>query len=411
MRIAVIGSGIAGLGAAHLLSQAHEVRLLEADDRLGGHTSTVAHPRGDGSVVALDTGFIVHNLPNYPNLVRLFRELGVATQESDMSFSVTCRRCGIEYSGAHLERQPRVLASPRHLALLAEIARFIRRAPRTLRDDEAVTLGDYARAEGYSDGFVRHFLIPITASIWSTAPDRALDMPAAFAIRFLDNHGILRFRRFTWRTVTGGSRRYVDAIAARLGGAVRLGSPVTAVRRGPDDAAIRVADGDWERYDQVVIATHPDQALAMLTDASDEERRILGAFTYAPSSSVLHTDETLLPRRSARASWNYVTDDCRAPAPHPAITYHLNTLQRLAEPDDYCVSLNMDDRIAPARVIRRFTYAHPQYSAESVAAQRALPSLSGARRTWYCGAYHGHGFHEDGFTSAVAVAHGLGVDW
>lgn len=412
MRVAVIGSGIAGLGAAYLLSRRHDVEVFEQADYVGGHTNTVATPLPDGRTLALDTGFIVHNRENYPNLVRLFDELGVPTQESEMSFSVSCARCGLEYSGARPWTQWQNLRSPSFLALMAEIVRFMRTAERSAARHEEETLAEFAARSRYSRRFRDHFLVPLAAAIWSTSPAETLDFPASYAIRFFANHGMLRFRRFRWRTVTGGSQTYVRSILDRLPGPVHVGNQVAAIRRDESGVRVTTRGEDGGVFDQVVVAAHPDQALAMLADPSADERRILGAFAYTTNETILHTDERLLPaRESARAAWNYRTEDCRAPAPALTMTYDLNRLQRLGEPRHYLVTLNRGSEIAEDRIIRRLTYAHPRYTVAALRMQRELGMIAGARRTWYCGAWQGHGFHEDGFASAVRVAHGLGVDW
>lgn len=396
MRIAVIGSGISGLGAAYLLSQAHDVHVFERDGRAGGHANTVVH---DG--LALDTGFLVHNEQNYPLLGRLFGELGVDTHQSEMSFSVSCSGCGLEYSGRRPFAQPSNAARPGFVALLWEIGRWLRTAR---PEDEAQSLAAYLDEHGYSQRFRRHFLVPLTSALWSTAPGRALDFPAAYAIRFFDNHGMLGFGRFRWRTVTGGSRRYVDAIAARLGPRLRLGSGVRSLRRTPDGVELRLGE-DVERFDRVVVATHADQALALLEDASPDERRVLGGFAYTSNDAILHTDSRFLPRnRRARASWNYRLGDHG----RPTITYHLNRLQALEADRDYCVTLN--EHVPEEHVLERFTYEHPLYTVATLRAQAELPRLAGGP-TLYAGAYFGNGFHEDGLASGAAVARALGVEW
>jgi predicted NAD/FAD-binding protein len=403
MRIAVIGSGISGLGAAHVLARAHEVEVFERDGRAGGHANTVSH---DG--LALDTGFLVHNERNYPLLGRLLGELGVGTHESDMSFSIACRGCGLEYSGRRPFARAGNAARPGFLALLWEIARWLRTARASLeqRDYESHSLAEYLDERRYSPAFRRHFLVPLTSALWSTAPGRALEFPAAYAIRFFDNHGMLGFGRFRWRTVSGGSRAYVDAIARRLGDDLHLGLGVRSIRRTADAVEVRTADDELRRFDRVVVATHADQALGLLADPSDAERRVLGGFDYARNDAVLHTDASFLPRAArARAAWNYrLADDGR-----PTVTYHLNRLQRLDAARDYCVTLN--EEVAEEHVIARFAYDHPQYTLSTLAAQHELQRLSGERNTWYAGAHFGNGFHEDGLASGVRAAAGLGVAW
>jgi predicted NAD/FAD-binding protein len=401
-RIAVVGAGVSGLGAAYVLARAHEVHLFERDVRAGGHANTVVH---DG--LALDTGFLVHNAPNYPLLSRLFQELGIATHESDMSFSVSCPRCGLEYSGRRPFARARNAANPGFLALLWEIGRWLRTALPSLErtDCDDLSLQEYLDRHGYSQRFRRHFLVPLTSALWSTAPGRALEFPAAHAVRFFANHGMLGFGRFRWRTVTGGSRRYVDAIATRLGKQLHLGYGVRSVRRRSDAVELRTDDDRVHTFDHVVLATHADQALALLEDPTRDERRVLGGFEYTENEAVLHTDPSFLPSAArARSSWNYrLGDDDR-----PTVTYHLNRLQALAAVRDYCVTLNHD--VPPGHVLGRFTYSHPLYTVSTLEAQRQLHMLAGGR-THYAGAYFGNGFHEDGLASGVAAARALGVEW
>lgn len=401
-RIAVVGAGISGLGAAHLLSRAYDVELFERDDRAGGHANTVEH---DG--LALDTGFLVHNVPNYPLLGKLFGELGVRTHESDMSFAVSCAGCGLEWSGRRPFAQRRNLASRRFIALLSEVARWLRTAEASLdRVDEDESLAQYLDTHGYSERFRNHFLVPLTAALWSTAPGRALEYPAASAIRFFAHHGMLGFKRFRWRTVTGGSRTYVDAITTRLGERAHLGLGVREVWRRADGVELRTDDGELRRFDRVVIAVHADQALALLADPSPAERDALAAFEYTANDATLHTSTALLPRAAAaRSSWNYrLNGDGR-----PTITYWLNRLQGFDSERDYCVTLNAP--VPDEHVIARFRYAHPLYTASTPPAQAALASLSGQRNTYYAGAHLGNGFHEAGLASAVAAADALGVSW
>ncbi|MGH3113573.1 MAG: NAD(P)/FAD-dependent oxidoreductase [Gaiellaceae bacterium] len=411
LRVAVVGAGISGLGAAYLLSRAHEVEVFERAGYAGGHTHTVEH-RANGRVTPLDTGFLVLNERNYPLLLRLFRELGVRTQDSEMSFSVACGSCGLEYSGRRPFAQPRNAFRPPFLGLLGEIGRWLRTARRSLEqaDYERHTLARYVAERGYSQRFRDHFLVPLTSALWSTAPERALDFPAAYAIRFFEHHGMLGFGRFRWKAVAGGSRGYVDAIRARLGERLHVGLGVRAVRRHPDGVELTLDDGGSRRFDKVVVATHADQALAILADPSDGERRALGAFAYTVNDAVLHTDAALLPSSpAARASWNFHAG--RPPSGKPTITYYLNRLQRLEEEHDYCVTLNRSDDIDPERILARIRYEHPLYTLESLAAQQPLRELSGRRHTLYAGAHLGNGFHEDGLASGVAAAADLGVAW
>lgn len=411
MRIAVVGAGIAGLGAARALSRAHHVEVFEAEPRAGGHANTVALARPGRPDLQLDTGFLVHNRHNYPRLTRLFRELGVGVQDSDMSFAVSSPDAGLEYSAVRLWSQPRALAHPLFPGLLREIVRFLRTASEALEERFArTTLAEYVAARGYSRTFRDLYLVPFTSALWSTAPETTLAFPVSYAVRFFQNHGLLGFRRHRWLTVTGGSRRYVDAVTRPLGERVHLGLPVTEIRRDPDGVALRTADDAVRRFDAAVVATHAPQALAMLADADDLERGVLGAFRTTANSAVLHTDARLLPRRpSARASWNYLLDADGAGGARPTVTYYLNKLQKLDEPEHYCVTLNRDEAIAPERVIARFIYHHPLYDFAALAAQERLPSLDARRRTVFCGAYHGFGFHEDGLASGLRAAAVLGV--
>jgi uncharacterized protein len=403
MRIAVVGSGVAGLGAAYLLSRAHDVELFERDTRPGGHVNTVQH-RGLG----LDTGFIVHNATNYPYLGRLFRELGIGVQESEMSFSVACGDCGLEWSGRRPFAQARNAVSPRFHRFLLEVTRWLRTAASTLDTAEGLSLGQYVESHGYSERFRSHFLMPLASALWSTAPDRALDFPAAHAIRFFDHHGMLGFGRFSWRTVTGGSRRYVDELLAQLRGTAHVGLGVRALRRHADGVELTTDDGETRRFDKAVVATHADQALALLADASPAEQRALGAFRYTANETVLHTDARFLPRsRGARASWNYQVNG----ALKPTVTYYLNRLQQLDADEHYCVTLNRVEEIDPECVIMRTVYDHPLYTLDTLRGQREVEALTGAGHTLYAGAHLGNGFHEDGLASAVRAAAALGVDW
>jgi uncharacterized protein len=409
VRVAIVGAGVSGLGAAHVLARAHEVEVFERADVPGGHANTISH---DG--LELDTGFIVFNERNYPLLVRLFEELGVRARDSEMSFSVGCDRCALEWSGRRPFAQPSNAASPRFLAFLAEVGRWLRTAKRALDDGSCAgrTLDAFVAERGYSRRFREHFLVPLASALWSTSPDRALDFPAGYAIRFFHQHGMLGLGRFRWKTVSGGSRSYVAALCGRLRGRMHLGLGVREVRRSPAGIVVRTEDGLERGFDKVVLATHADQALAILGDPSDEERKVLGAFGYTTNEAVLHSDPALLPsRRSARASWNFARKDCRTSNGRPTVTYYLNKLQRLETDRDYCVTLNRGGEIAPEHVIARIEYAHPVYTQESLRAQEGLARLSGPRHTLYAGAHHGYGFHEDGLVSGVRAAALLGVEW
>ena len=442
-RVAVVGSGIAGLTAAYLLQRRYDVLLFEADDRLGGHAHThdLVDPRG--GALTVDSGFIVHNARTYPNLLRLFGELGVATQETEMSMSVRCLSCGLEYAGARGARgvfaRPANLTSARFLRMLGEIRRFHREARRLLAGPaepgergaepgrpespapglgeslEGITLGGFIARGGYSAYFADHFLVPLVSAVWSTGPDLVLRYPARYLFEFLDHHGMLSVTGSPrWRTVTGGSRSYVERAVKALS-SVGVSTPVRAIRRGPDGVTLWDEAGSRYEASRVVLATHPDQALGILADASADERAVLGAIGYARNETVLHTDDALLPRRSAaRSCWNYLVAQCGSgPAPateRAVVTYHMNRLQHFEAERDYLVTLNATDAIDPSRVIARMVYHHPVYTPESVAAQARLPELTTGRIA-FAGAYHGWGFHEDGCASGVAASAAFGVDW
>ncbi|WP_260606565.1 NAD(P)/FAD-dependent oxidoreductase [Streptomyces sp. WAC08241] len=415
-KVAVVGAGVAGLTAAYVLSSAREVTLYEADGRLGGHAHTRELAGPGGRSVSVDSGFIVHNERTYPTLLRLFDELGVATQDTEMSMSVRCDGCALEYAGA---RGPaglfasRAALRGRYLRLLAEVPAFHRAARRLLarEGDEGVTFGDFLRDNGFSPYFVAHFALPLVSAVWSCPARTALVHPAAYLFTFLDHHGLLSVTGSPrWRTVTGGSAAYVAAAAKRVQ-RVLTASPVAAVRRTGGGAVVTTRDGATETYDAVVIATHPDQALRMLADATPDERRVLGAFTYSRNPTVLHTDASVLPRSPrARASWNYRLTGCDPSTDPVRISYDMRRLQRLPAGAEYVVTLGGDDLVAPDRVVERMVYEHPVYTPASVAAQRELPGLN-TGVTAYAGAWHGWGFHEDGCRSGVLAALSLGVRW
>ncbi|MFG3029657.1 NAD(P)/FAD-dependent oxidoreductase [Streptomyces sp. NPDC048253] len=413
-----MGSGVAGLTAAHVLRRGNRrVTLYEADDRLGGHAHTHDLTGPDGRVHRVDSGFIVHNRRTYPHLLRLFDDLGVSTQESEMSMSVRCDGCGLEYTGARgpagLLARPRNAVRLPYLRMLTEVPAFHRAARRLLAHgaEDTFTLGDFLDREGFSAYFRAHFMTPVVAAVWSCDTATAQRYPAAYLFRFLEHHGMLAIGGSpVWRTVTGGSRAYVDRVAERLD-TVRTGTPVRAVRRTPDGAEITTDDGVSETYDAVVIAVHPDQALRMLADATPREKEVLGAFRYARNVTLLHTDTSVLPRaRRARASWNYLMPSCAAGADHVRVSYDMNRLQRLDAAEPYVVTLGGEDRVDPGRILARMAYEHPVYTPESVAAQRDLPALN-TTVTAFAGAYHGWGFHEDGCRSGVTAAAALGVRW
>ncbi|TWP47248.1 FAD-dependent oxidoreductase [Lentzea tibetensis] len=414
-RVAVIGSGVAGLTAAYLLQRQYAVTLFESDDRLGGHAHTHELPTADGGVVNVDSGFIVHNERTYPNLIRLFRELGVSTQDSEMSMSVRCDGCGLEYAGARklagLFARPANAANPRYLRMLAEVTRFHRHARRVLEQPGAhdATLGAFLAIGGYSRYFVDHFIIPVVSAVWSSGAELSGQYPARYLFEFLANHGMLSIGGTPqWKTVVGGSRSYVERAVKNLT-AVHVSTPIRSVSRGADSVELRDDAGQVHVVDKVVIATHPDQALRMLADPTPEEKDVLSAFRYSRNETRLHTDPSVLPRAAgARASWNLLKRGCGDNGP-VLVSYDMNRLMRLTEPLDYVVTLNAHE-VPAERTLATMVYEHPVYTPESVAAQRRLPSLLSSS-TAFAGAYHGWGFHEDGCASGVRAAQHFGVSW
>ena len=413
MRIAIIGSGIAGITAAHLLHERHEVHVFEADDRPGGHANTVTVDLPGGPVAA-DTAFLVYNERTYPLFTRLLADLGVATHPSDMSFSLTDLRCGLEWRGTSLSTvfaQRRNATRPAFLAMLADVVRFNRLARRLLTDPAAETgsLADLLAERRWSQGFLDWYLIPLGSAIWSADPETFTQIPARTFAEFFSRHGLLGpGDQPAWRTVTGGSRSYVQAVLdpLRRRGRLHLATGVTKVRRQPGGVELLTADGPTT-FDHVVIATHSDQALALLGDPSREERHVLGALRYQPNQATLHTDTSLLPaNQRAWASWNYVRP--AGSAQGATLTYYLNRLQGFEADQPILVTLNRHEAIDPAKVVARFDYAHPVIDEAAVAAQAHQVPLS-AGAVSYCGAYWGYGFHEDGVRSAVAVCERFGA--
>ncbi|MEU3401012.1 FAD-dependent oxidoreductase [Streptomyces filamentosus] len=415
-KVAVVGAGVAGLTAAYVLASSYEVTLYEADGRLGGHAHTREVPGPDGRALAVDSGFIVHNERTYPTLLRLFRELGIETQDAEMSMSVRCDGCGLEYAGARGAAglfASRAALRGRYLRLLTEVPVFHRGARRLLASGThtGFTFGDFLREGGYSPYFVSHFALPLVSAVWSCPARTALSYPAAYLFAFLHHHGLLSVTGSPqWKTVTGGSSAYVAAAAERVH-RVRASSPVEAIGRTGRGALVTTGDGDTEAYDAVVIGTHPDQALRLLADPTDDEHRLLGAFRYSRNPTVLHTDTSLLPRSPrARASWNYRMTGCEPSTAPVRVSYDMERLQRLPAGTGYVVTLGGDDGIATDRVVERMVYEHPVYTPASVAAQRELSRLN-TGVTAYAGAWHGWGFHEDGCRSGVEAARSLGVRW
>ncbi len=413
MRIAVIGSGIAGLASAWLLDQMHEVTLFECNDHLGGHTHTHRITLGEREF-DVDTGFIVFNRPHYPLLSRVFDTLGVESQPTTMSFALKNERSGLEYSATNLHGlfcQPRNLVSPRFMRMLGDILRFYRQSPTLLEIDGAgPDLGDYLAEHRYSDTFRDDHLLPMASALWSSPSAEILRFPAKYLVQFMANHQMLQVAgRPQWRVVKGGSKRYIEAMQMDWSVAERLNCAVTGIVREAHAVRVDSAAGS-EHYDHVVMTCHSDDALRLLSDADERERAILGAMPYQDNDTVLHTDARLLPRRRAAwAAWNALVAQDRSA--RCTVSYCMNMLQSLDAPEPLIVTLNRTDRIAPEHILRRMRYRHPLYSRAFVAAQSRKTEIQGRRRTWFAGAYWGWGFHEDGMRSAVDVANALGVRW
>jgi predicted NAD/FAD-binding protein len=410
MRIAIIGAGVSGLVCAHALHSDHDVAVFEAESRAGGHANTV-RVETDSGAYALDTGFMVFNDRNYPSFERLLDELSVATQPSEMSFGVS-DGADFEYNGASpngLFARRRHMFAPSFHRMIADLARFNRDGRRLLASDEDPSLRTWLEGRRYSSAFIEKLIVPQASAVWSADPAQMWSFPARFLLEFFDNHGMLGFaRRPRWRTVVGGSRTYIDALVRPWRERLRLQTPVRGVQRAENHVTVTARGCEPERFDAVVIATHSDQALAMLADPSERERELLGAIPYQRNEAVLHTDRTLLPRRQrAWASWNYHLEP-RAQG-CCSLTYHINRLQSLRAQEEFCVTLNRTHAIDAESIICTMPYAHPVYTPAGVAAQAQHREISGHNRTHYCGAYWGWGFHEDGVRSALRVARELGA--
>ncbi|MGB1780108.1 MAG: NAD(P)/FAD-dependent oxidoreductase [Longimicrobiales bacterium] len=408
MRIAIVGTGVSGLVAAHLLKREHDVVVYEARDRIGGHVHTIEVEGVDDRPVRVDTGFIVYNEHNYPLFTRLIGQLDVMTQPSNMSFSVKCDRTGIEYNGSTLRQifaQKRNLLRPSFHRMLRDILRFNREAGPAIANGAAgLTLGEYVRSAGYSEGLCDLYLLPMGSALWSVPRDQVLEMPAAFFVSFFENHGMLTVDdRPEWRVIVGGSDAYLKPLVDPFRDAIRTSTAVTSVSRADDHVLV-----NGERFDDVVFACHSDQALTALDDATPGERELLGSLPYQSNDVVLHTDSSVLPRRTnAWGSWNY---HIRGGDDGPAtVTYNMNMLQTLSGPETYCVTLNATDTIDPSAILYRTTYHHPIYTNAGFDAQARHAEISGVNRTHYCGAYWGFGFHEDGVRSGVRVAEHFGI--
>jgi predicted NAD/FAD-binding protein len=411
MRIAVVGSGISGLTAARLLAGDHGVTVFESESYIGGHTHTVDVAL-QGVSYAVDTGFIVFNDRTYPNFVALMRRLGVGRRPSVMSFSVKCEKTGVEYcpsTAGTLFAQRKNLFRPSFHRMILDIFRFKRSAPAVLADgDDDLTLGDYLDRNGYSKAFIRHFIVPMGAAIWSADLVGFERFPVRLFVEFFTHHGILSIRNQPrWYVIDGGSRAYIPRLTAPFRDRIRVSTPVRSIVRHPDRVELVLAGGAREAFDQVVVATHSDQALALLSDPSGDEQRVLGRIPYQPNHVVLHTDTRLLPENPKTwASWNYRIP--RTDLGASTVTYNMNVLQGIQAPETFLVSLNQAEAIRPERVLATFTYHHPVYTPRSLRARKERDRINGVNRTWYCGAYWGYGFHEDGVNSALAVCSHFG---
>ncbi|MGK0500555.1 MAG: putative NAD/FAD-binding protein [Oceanicoccus sp.] len=416
MKIAIVGSGISGLSAAYLLNKQHDITVFESEARIGGHTATV-DVNVAGTDYAIDTGFIVYNDWTYPNFIRLMDELGVTSKETEMSFSVSCEMTGLEYGGNNLNTlfaQRRNLLNPKYLKMLWDIMRFNKQAIEDLdqqRIKPGITLGEYLDQNGYGKTFADKYLIPMGSAIWSASTDSMFKFPLLFFVRFFKNHGLLSVNnRPQWRVINGGSKSYIEPLTKGFADRIRLNSPVRKILRSEQGVELYLADGSSEQFDQVVLACHSDQALAMLVDASTEEQQVLGAMPYQANDVVLHTDESVLPgKRLAWSSWNYWL---RSEQQEQAIlSYNMNILQGIDAPVTFSVTLNATSDIDPSKILGRYNYAHPVFSLESVAATERWDDINGVNNTWFCGAYWANGFHEDGASSGIRVAKALGAPW
>ncbi|PYF79544.1 putative NAD/FAD-binding protein [Marinomonas alcarazii] len=416
MKIAIIGSGISGLTSAYLLQQQHDITVFESAERIGGHTATV-NVEENGKTRAIDTGFIVFNDWTYPNFIRLMDELGVKSKPTEMSFSVSCQRTGLEYGGNNLNTlfaQRRNLLNFSFIGMLKDILRFNKEAIQDLENGslkEGVTLGEYLKEKGYGSRFASHYLIPMGSAIWSSTLDEMMDFPLVFFVRFFKNHGLLSVNdRPQWRVIEGGSSAYLQPLVSKFEDRIQLGADISKVDRSAEGVVIHFADGSTQDFDQVVFACHSDEALALLADPSTEEQAILSAIPYRNNDVVLHTDTRLLPKKKlAWSSWNYhLGSDRTKPA---TLSYNMNILQHFSSDTTYVVTLNQTDMIAEDKIVGRFQYSHPTFTLDGIKAQDRWSEINGVNKTWFCGAYWRNGFHEDGCWSGVRVANGLGISW
>ncbi|MEP5763940.1 MAG: FAD-dependent oxidoreductase [Halieaceae bacterium] len=407
MKIAIIGSGISGLACAHYLHQSHDVHVFEASPRIGGHTATMDVSLG-GRSYAIDTGFIVYNDWTYPRFIALMDKLGVSSKATNMGFSVSDQLSGLEYAGSNLDTlfaQRMNLVSPRFWGMLRDILRFNKDSVADLdagRISADITLGEYLRSNGYGESFINQYLVPMGSAIWSADTDVMQDFPLQFFIRFFRNHGLLNVKnRPQWRVIEGGSRQYLEPLTNGFRDNIHCNKAVRGISRQAEGVSLGFADGSSARFDQVVMACHSDQALALLQDPSDSEREVLGAMRYQDNDVVLHTDRKMLPRNEKTwSAWNYLLT---AEGQRAVLTYNMNILQGLEAPETFCVTLNHNDAINPHKILGRFNYAHPVFSLDGIKAQQRWQEING-EQTWYCGAYWHNGFHEDGVRSAERVA-------
>lgn len=414
MKIAIIGSGISGLAAAHVLHRKHDIDVYEANHYIGGHTNTI-EVSDSGRTIPVDTGFIVFNEHNYPNLCSLFQGLGVESRLSDMSFSVRCQRTGMEYNGSNLDKifcQRRNLLRPGFWKMLTDILKFHAQAPKALAHqiDDHVTVNEFADSNQYSRQFIEYYLVPLGASLWSCPAERFRQFPMRFVLEFLNNHCMLQVgERPQWRTVVGGSYQYVKVLTKPFQDRIHLDTPVTQVQRHNGRVSVTLKNGSEQSYDEVIMATHADQSLNLVADMDDEEKSILEHFPYQDNEAVLHTDTSVLPvQNKAWASWNYLIP--AQSRKHVAVTYNMNILQGIKSDRTYCVSLNMTDQIDPGHIIKRIQYHHPVFRTGRDDAQLQHPGMIQRRGISYCGAYWGYGFHEDGVRSGLAVCNAFNME-
>ncbi len=406
-RVAIIGTGVAGMGCGYFLHRTHDITVFEQDESIGGHTNTVTVDE-QGTPVPIDTGFMVYNEVTYPNLTRLFRELDVPTMAAPMSFSVQHVPSGLEFSGSGLRGlfgQRKNLLSGRFYSLLLNINRFNKESPEILDDPRyaGYTLARYVAEKSYSRDFLHRYLIPVSSAVWSTPPEKMLEFPAMTLVRFFRNHGFLGLdTQHQWRTVRGGSVVYRDAMIAPFRGRIRTGTPVRRVSRGADGVVVETADGSRHTFDRAVFASHADQTLAMLCDATGRERRLLGEFSYQANVATLHTDESVMPRiRRVWSSWNYRIETDAGSTARASTIYYMNSLQKVSETKNYFVSINDPGTVHPEKILKTIRYEHPLYTPAAVEAQKGLPALNEEGPVYFCGSYFRYGFHEDAFASSI----------